>query len=111
MVLPLSLIRRSASIRRALAPRWARLSWLVRGGLALCAAGAIADVLGHAGLAPAAGAHSATALQYAGHLVTMAGMVLILLEVIGAGLHSRPRGLVQRSAATDTIVPGRPLDT
>lgn len=107
MTLLLSPIWRRRSAGEAPAKRWTRLSPLVRGGLALCAAGAIADVIGHAGLAAAAtGAHSAAALQYAGHLVTMAGMVLILLEVIGAGLR-RPRGRARRAVPPDTAVPGR----
>jgi hypothetical protein len=79
------------SVAQMLIQRWVRLSRLVPGGLLLCAAGALADLVGHAGFTAAVGGlQSAEALQYAGHLTAMVGMTLILLPVVGMGLRHRP---------------------
>jgi len=95
------------SVARTLIQRWARLSRLVQGSLLLCAAGALADLAGHAGFTAAVGGlQSAEALQYAGHLTAMAGMTLILLHVVCMGLRPRPQGQTRRPAQAHPAAPG-----
>ncbi|MER3405456.1 MAG: hypothetical protein C4289_10140 [Chloroflexota bacterium] len=99
------------SAARGLIQRGARLSRVVQGGLLLCAAGAIADLAGHAGFTAAAGGpQSAEALQYGGHLLAMAGMTLILLQVVSLGLRHRPRGPKHWLAQAPPVAPGEGPD-
>lgn len=63
---------------------------VMRAGLGLAALGAVIDVAYHIGTdAPGAGHGS---IAFSGHVVTLIGMVVTMLGLIGAAFRRRPAG-------------------
>ena len=71
------------------------LPWLMRAGLALASLGAAIDIVYHLGAGTRGAGHGAVA--FTGHVVTLIGMVITMLGLLGAAFMRRPINSVTKS--------------